>query len=69
MKKKPRFPGASEVVSDRIVHVIFDRMRRHLEAHDFLHLQFDEGIDLVVVEDAAGGQELAVLVEAFKRFA
>ncbi len=43
-------------------------MRRHFETHDFDHLQFDISIDLVVVEDAAGGQELAVAVEVFERF-
>jgi hypothetical protein len=43
-------------------------MRGHFVTHVFFHLQLDEGIDLVVVEDAAGGQELAVLVEGFQRF-
>ena len=44
-------------------------MRGHFVAHDFHHLQFDIGVDLVVVEDAAGGQELAILVEAVEGFA
>jgi hypothetical protein len=35
-------------------------MRGHFETHDFFHLQLDVGIDLVVVEDAAGLEELAV---------
>ena len=44
-------------------------MGRHLKAHDFFHLQFDIGIDLVVIEHAACSQELAILVEVFQRFA
>jgi hypothetical protein len=54
--------------SDGVVHVEFDRVRRHFVTLDFFHLQFDVGIDLVVVEHAAGLQELAVLIEAFQRF-
>ena len=39
--------------SHRIVHVVFDRMRGHFEAHHLGHLEFDVAVDLVVVEDAA----------------
>ena len=53
----------------RVVHVEFDRVRGHFEAHDLCHLQLDVAVDLVVVEDAAGLQEAAVLVEALQRFA
>ena len=55
--------------SVRIVHVVFDRVRRHLETHHVGHLQFDVGVDEVVVEDAAGLQEVAVLIEAVERLA
>ena len=39
--------------SDRIVHVVFDRMRGHFKARHFGHLELDAAFDLVVVEDAA----------------
>ena len=54
---------AVPVGSDRIVHIEFDRMRGHLKPEHFGHLQVDEGVDLIVVENAAGLQELAVAVE------
>ena len=44
-------------------------MRGHLEASDFGHLQFDEAVDEVVVEHAAGLEERAILVEVLERFA
>jgi hypothetical protein len=46
-----------------VVQVKLDRVRGHANAVDFVHLQFDEGIDPVVGEDTALGQELAVLVQ------
>ena len=52
-----------------IIHFELDRMRRHLEAFDFGHLQFDVAVDEVVVEHAAVLQERAVFVEIFQRFA
>ena len=55
--------------SDRIVHVELDRVRRHFITHHFLHLQFDIGVDEVVVEDATGLEEAAILVEALESFA
>ena len=51
----------------RVVHVELDRMRRHAEPRDFLHLQLDVGIDVGVGEDAALGQERAALVEVVER--
>ena len=55
---------------DRVVHVVFDRMRRHARSAIGLgHLQLDVGVDHVVGEDAAGLEEVAVLVEALERFA
>src|SRR4051794_3937517 len=41
--------GTCERQSQRIVHLEFDRMRRHLEALDFGHLQLDIAVDEVVV--------------------
>src|SRR5258708_1493848 len=58
-----------QTCSERIVHLEFDRMRGHLEALDFRHLQFDIAIDEVVVEHAAVLEEGAVLVEIFQRLA
>ena len=53
----------------RVVHIEFDRMRRHLEALHLGHLQFDEGVDEVVVKHAADLEEGAILIEVFQRFA
>src|SRR5262245_22662772 len=53
--------------SSRIVHHELERMRRHLEALHFRHLQVHVAVDEVVVEDAALLQEVAVLVEAAQR--
>ena len=51
----------------RVVHVELDRMGRHAEARDFLHLQLDVGVDVGVGEHAALGQERAVLVQVVER--
>ena len=53
----------------RIVHHILDRMRGVLEADHLGHLQLDVAVDEVVVEHAAGLEELAVLVEVHQRLA
>src|SRR5690242_14275085 len=53
--------------SEAVVHLVFDRMRRHPEARDLLHLEFDVRVDHVVGEDAAARHELAVAVEAVER--
>ncbi len=59
-----RDPGGTPTGwSARIIHVEFDGMWGHFEAHHFGHLQFDEGIDEIVVEDTADLEESAVLVE------
>src|SRR5205085_10330551 len=44
-------------------------MRSVLEANHLLHLEFDIAVDEVVVEYAAGFEELAVLVEIVERLA
>ena len=49
--------------SVRIVHVEFDRVRRHFKAHHLGHLQLDIAVDEVVVEHVARLEEGAVLVE------
>src|SRR3984957_19154662 len=54
--------------SVRIVHFVFDRMGRHLEALDVEHLELDVAVDEVVVEYVAGLEEGAVSVEAGERF-
>src|SRR5690606_11381015 len=69
--KKPRL-GVGAFWHNRclrgIVHVVFDRVRRHFIAQHLGHLELDERIDLVVVEHAARLEEGAVLVEALERF-
>jgi hypothetical protein len=51
----------------RVVHVELDRVGGHAEARDLLHLQRDVGVDHVVAEHAAAGQELAILVQVLER--
>ena len=51
-----------------VVHVEFDRVGRHADLVDFIHLQGDAGIDPVVGEDAAAGQELTILVQRGQSF-
>jgi hypothetical protein len=71
IKKAPR--GALFAVaalsrgSEAVVHVEFDRMGRHAQTRDILHLQFDVGIDHVIAEYATGGEELAILVKVIQR--
>jgi hypothetical protein len=48
----------------RIIHVEFDREGRRFPAHHFFPLQLDVGVDLVVAEHVALGQEGAVVVSA-----
>ena len=45
---------------DGVIHVELDRMRRHFEPVNFFHLQLDVSIDLIIIENAAGFQEVAV---------
>src|ERR1044072_7460998 len=52
-----------------VVHLGFDRMRGVLEADHLGHLQLDVAVDEVVIEHAAGLEELAVLVEVGERLA
>src|SRR6266508_27791 len=53
----------------RIVHLELDWMRSVLEADDLLHLQLHVAVDEIVVEPAAGLEEVAVLVEIAERLA
>ncbi len=41
--------ACADAVLCRVIHVEFDRMRRHFITHDFLHLQSIIGVDLVVI--------------------
>ena len=61
------FVAVAKADLGRIVHVVFDRMRSVLEADHLAHLQVDVAVDEVVVEHAAGLEELAVLVEVRQR--
>ena len=42
-------------------------MRRHAEARDFLHLEFDVGVNHLVGEHAAAGEEFAIFVQIVER--
>jgi diguanylate cyclase (GGDEF)-like protein len=53
----------TETDQQLVVHVEFDRVRVQLQTHHFFHLQLDVAVDEVVVHDAAGLQEGAVLVQ------
>jgi hypothetical protein len=53
----------------RVVHLVLDRMRGVLEADHLGHLQLDIGVDEIVIEHAAGLEEVAVLVEVHQRLA
>src|SRR5581483_11979997 len=55
--------------SSRIVHRVLDRVGRVLEADHLGHLQLDIAVDEIVIEDAAGFQEFAILVEIGERLA
>src|SRR5262249_4424395 len=54
-------------LSEAVVHVELDRMRRHREARDLLLLQADVRVDQRVGQHAAGLEEAAVLVERLER--
>jgi len=51
----------------RIIHVKLNRMGRHAETRDLLHLEFDIRINQVIVKDTAGFQEAPVSVQRFER--
>src|SRR6185437_12004974 len=53
----------------RVVHLELDRVRGVLEADHLAHLQVDVAVDEVVVEHAAGFEELVILVQALERLA
>src|SRR5579864_7040375 len=53
--------------SEAVVHLEFERVRRHAKARDLLVLELDVCIDHVVGEYAAARHELAILVEAVER--
>src|SRR4029079_188373 len=57
----------ARVRSEAVVHLVLDRMRRHPEASDLLHLELDVRVEHVVGEDAAAGKELAVAGKAVER--
>src|SRR5215471_7296177 len=60
-------PSPLAPASDRVIHLVLDRMRRHAEARDLLQLQLDVRIDEVVTEHAARLDEAAVLVQRLER--
>src|SRR5204863_4866347 len=55
--------------SARVIHFVFDGVGGVLEADDLGHFEVDVGVDEVVVEHAAGGEEAAAFVEAGERLA
>src|ERR1039457_1022157 len=65
----PAPPGRSTALepSQTVVHLQFDRMRGHAQPRHFLHLQFDVGIDQIVVEPPAGLEKSPIPVEVIER--
>src|SRR5581483_12489543 len=63
----PADPGSSSATSmlssAAVIELQLDRMCRHAEAGDFLHLQGHVGIDHIVGEHATAGQELAIAIQ------
>src|SRR5579885_3772614 len=53
----------------RVIHLVFDRVRRVLEADHVLHLEVDVGVDEVLVEHAALQEIVVVGVKRSERFA
>lgn len=45
-----------------IIEVKFNRMRMHVYAVNFFHFQVNVGVDLVIIEDIAGFQEITVTI-------
>src|SRR5450631_4354504 len=56
-------PGILRRPLEAVIHVELDRMGRHPKTSDFFHFQRDVPIDHVVRENAAAGEEFAVLVD------
>ena len=48
---------------ERVVHVEFNRVRRHVEALHFFPLELDVGIDLIVAHHVATLQEVTVGIQ------
>src|SRR5437762_11740736 len=65
MTATPRFRQMR--LSDAVVHLEFDRVRRVLEGVHLTHLEFDIAVDKIVVKHAAFLQECAVAFERFER--
>ena len=63
MRTAPQSSSNDRIALDRVVHIVLDRMRRHLVAHVLFHAECYVGVDQVVVQHAAGFQEAAILVE------
>ncbi len=49
--------------SDRVVHIVFDRMRGHAITVAFFALEIEIAVDLVIGENSTLLEEFAVLVE------
>lgn len=52
--------------SAREIQLVFERMHGATIAIDFLGLEIQVGVDQIVAEDAAAGQELTILVKVFE---
>src|ERR1700759_1012282 len=53
--------------SAAVIQLHLDRVGRHAEARDFLHLEPHVRVDDVIGEDTATRQELAILVQLLQR--
>src|SRR5687768_3398440 len=54
--------------SQAVVHIEFDRMRRHPEARNFFHLELNVSIYHVIRKHSAASQEIAILVQTVQCF-
>src|ERR1700682_5179409 len=51
-----------------VIHVEFDRMRRHAKTRHLFHLERDVRVEHVVREDPTASQKFVILLEVVERF-
>src|SRR6266550_6615229 len=63
---RPCWPGLWRLQA--VIHVEFDRMRRHAKTRHLFHLERDVRVEHVVREDPTAGQKFVILFEVVERF-
>ena len=56
-------PSSHFQALEAVIHVEFDRMRRHSQARDVFHLEIDISVDQVIREHIARFEELTIFVQ------